>query len=114
LETFFNHYNKFLYFNILLFLMVSSSLLSILFHYLYYLFSDNINYYQVQSCGFSSVLFGLQFIYYLLTSNNFGIAFKRSLVHLFYIFLMIPGISTLGHLAGLSSGIIVSKYLELY
>ena len=114
LETFFNHYNKFLYFKILLILMVSSGLLSILFHYLYYLFSGNIHYYQVQSCGFSAVLFGLQFIYYLLTTNNFELALQRCVAHLFYIFLMIPGTSTFGHLAGLSSGVIVSKYLELY
>ena len=113
LEDFFNYYNKYLYFKILLFLMISSGILNVLFHYITYLVTQDIKYYQVQSCGFSAVLFGLQFIFYYLLQNDFKLAFQRVFVHLVYIFLMIPGTSTFGHLAGLSSGMLVVKLFNL-
>ena len=113
LEDFFGHFNKYLYLKILLGLMIFSGLFSVLFHYLAYLISGNIRFYQVQSCGFSAVLFGLQFIFYYLQNNDFKAALQHVLVHLFYIFLLVPNTSTFGHLAGVASGITVAKLIKL-
>ena len=119
LEEFFGNYdqphqfNGILYLKVLFYLMIFSGIQSIIYHYIIYLITGNEYFNQVQYCGFSAVLFGLNFITQFLKSNSIYYSLKQVLQHLLYIYIVIPGTSTIGHLAGLLSGVAVIKVIEL-
>ena len=113
IEDFLNNYHKYLYPKILFYLMIFSGIYSTLLHYLAYLFTGNNYFYQINYCGFSAVLFGLQFMFYFFTGSDFYNSMKQVLVQLFYIYLMIPNSSFFGHLGGILSGVTVIKLLGL-
>ena len=113
IEDFLTNYNKYLYPRVLFLLMFFSGIFSTMLHYIAYLVSGNNYFYQVNYCGFSAVLFGLQFMFYFFTTTDFNNSLKQVLAHLFYIYLMVPNTSFFGHLGGILSGITVIKLLGL-
>ena len=113
LEDFFNSLDKYLYFKILLLIMILSGVLLVIFNYFLYLITSDITYHSTFSCGFSSVIFGLQFIFYYLMVGDFKTALQTVLLNLLFIHLVVPNVSTVGHFSGLCSGIITSKLIGL-
>lgn len=113
IEDFLTSYNKYLYPKVLLLLMILSGIFSTLLHYIAYLISGNNYFYQVNYCGFSAVLFGLQFMFFFFNSNDFSSSLKQVIAHMIYIYLMVPNSSFFGHLGGILSGVTVIKLLGL-
>jgi len=113
LEDFFKNYNEIVYLKVIFYLMIFSGIQSTAYHYIAYLLTGNEYFNQVQYCGFSAVLFGLNFITHFLKSNSIYYSLKQVLQHLLYIYIVMPGTSTLGHLAGLLSGVVVIKIIGL-
>ena len=115
IEEFFSNYNKngILYLKVLFYLMIFSGIQSTIYHYIAYLITGNQYFNNVQYCGFSAVLFGLNFIIQFLKSNDIYYSLKQVFLHLLYIYIIVPSTSTLGHLAGVSSGLIVIKIIGL-
>lgn len=113
LQNYFNHYSKFLYPKIIIALMFLSGVFYTLFYYIAFLITQDYKYYDRPACGFSCVLFGLQYIYYCLSYNDQNMALKRTLTHLIYINIFIPNSSLVGHMSGFLGGIVVTKALEL-
>ena len=113
LQNYFNNYSRFLYPKILLSLIFLSGIFYTLFYYIAFLLTQEIKYYNQQSCGFSAVLFGLQYIYYCLSYNDEAFAMKRTFAHLIYVTMFVPNASFVGHVSGIASGYVVTKVLEL-
>jgi membrane associated rhomboid family serine protease len=119
LEEFFGNYdqphqfNGILYLKVLFYLMVFSGIQSIIYHYITYLITGNQYFNQVQYCGFSAVLLGLNFITNFLKSGSIYNALKQCFLHVLCISIIIPGTSTIGHLAGVLSGLVVAKVIGL-
>ena len=113
LERVLNRISYFLYFKIIFSLSLLSGIFYVLFNYLIYCITGDIAHHSQLVCGFSGVLFGLQFIFYYLSYNDYYEAFKRTLIYLIYIRFFVPHSSFMGHFAGLTSGYVVSKlYLD--
>ena len=113
LQNYFNNYSKFLFPKIILSLIFLSGIFYTLLYYIAFLITQDYKYYNQPACGFSCVLFGLQYIYYCLSYNDETFALKRTLSHLFYVAMFIPNSSFVGHLSGLLGGFVVTKTLEL-
>ena len=113
LQNYFNNYSRYLFPMIILALIFLSGIFYTLIYYLTFLVTEESRYYYQQSCGFSAVLFGLQYIYYYLAYNDQSFALKRTLTHLIYVSLFIKNSSFVGHLSGIASGYVVTKALEL-
>ena len=113
LQNHFNNYSKFLYPKIILALIFLSGIFYTLIYYIVFLITQDFKYYDRPACGFSCVLFGLQYIYYCISYNDKILALKRTLIHLIYINTFIQNSSLVGHLSGLLGGIVVTKALEL-
>ena len=98
---------------IILALIFLSGIFYTLIYYIIFLLTEDYTYYQQQCCGFSAVIFGLQYIYYYLAYNDETFALKRTITHLIYVTLFIRNSSFVGHFSGLASGYVVTKALEL-
>lgn len=109
LERVLNRISYFLYFKIIFTLSILSGVFYVLFNYLIYCMTGDVIHYNQLTCGFSGVLFGLQFIFYYLSFNDYYEAFKRTLIYLLYIKIFVANSSFIGHLAGLTSGYVVSR-----
>ena len=93
--------------------MIISGVLLFSFSYILYLITSDISYHITPSCGFSSVIFGLQFIFYYLMTGDFKTALQTVVLNLIAIHLLIPSVSTIGHAAGLCSGVIITYLIDL-
>ena len=113
LEDFFIHFGKFLYLKVIFLIMILSGLIYTIVGFLLYYLTNDITYYMVNSCGFSSILFGLQFLFYQLMTGDFKTALQTVIVNLVIIHVLVPNTSTVGHFSGLCSGIIVSKLIGI-
>lgn len=113
LQNYFNKNSKFLFPMIILLLILLSGIFYILIYYITFLITKETKYYNQQACGFSAVLFGLQYIYYYLTYNDEILALKRTGAHLIYVSMFIPNASFVGHLSGLISGYLIPKLIDL-
>lgn len=111
LEKYFYNYSKFIFFKIIIFMMFMSSALHVLISTLLLLIFQYERVYVTSVCGLSAVLFGMQFIYNYLTNKDFMRSFAQVLIYITYMHFFVPGTSTVGHLSGLFSGMILAKYV---
>lgn len=114
LQDYFNMFSKYHYPIILLMITFYSSLFNFLIYYILYIFTKDVSYLTTRSCGFSGVLFGLQFFYHYLIKQDFAFACKVLIYNLIVLSILVSNVSNIGHLSGLISGIVVGKFIGLY
>ena len=114
LQDYFKMFSKYHYPIVLFMLTLCSSFFNFLIYYLFYSYTNNDSYLVTRSCGFSGVLFGLQFFYHYLIRQDFNYACKILIYNLIFISILVPNVSNIGHFSGLLSGITVGKFIGLY
>ena len=113
LENYFGKKSNLLYFKVFVYLMFFSSVISTLINYLIFTIFENQSFYISHYSGLSSVLFGLQFIYFYITSRKFYTSLFRVLIYIIYANLFVRDGSFLTNYSGLISGVVVTKVLDL-
>ena len=113
LQDYFNLFSKFHYPIILGMITIFAGLFNFIIYYIMFSITNNMNYLMDHSCGFSGVLFGLQFFYHYLIKQDFIYACKILVYNLIAISILVPNVSNIGHFSGLLSGIFVAKLIGL-
>ena len=114
LQDYFNMFSKLHYPIILFMILFFSSIFNFIIYYILYNYTKDVSYLVTKSCGFSGVLFGLQFFYHYLIKQDFNYACKILIYNLIILSILVPNVSNIGHLSGLLSGIVVGKIIGLY
>ena len=114
LQDFFKMFSKYHYPLVVSLIVIFCGILNFVCHYLVYKFTSNEYYLNVNTCGFSGVLFGLQFFYHYLLKGDFVHACRILVYQLILMAILVPNVSNIGHFSGLLSGIIVGKLIKLY
>jgi len=114
LQDYFNMFSKYHYPIILLMIIFFSSLFNFLIYYILYNYTKDVSYLITRSCGFSGVLFALQFFYHYLIKQDFFYACKVLIYNLILLSILVPNVSNIGHLSGLIAGVVVGRLIGLY
>tara|TARA_B100001093_G_C26855055_1_gene1027001 strand:+ start:3464 stop:4033 length:570 start_codon:yes stop_codon:yes gene_type:complete len=112
LEKYFNKISKFFFLKLVFLMMILTSFIFTFLSFFMFKLFEFENYYIVSVCGLSSILLGLQYIYYYLTTRNFYSSFLRVFIYIMYFYFIIDSSKLLYHISGIMSGMSIVYLID--